>query len=153
MLRVRILSVAALGLCVAGSALVAQEATAKKDRGPLPANFGKLALSEEQKAKAYPIHEEYQKQIDDLSAQIKKLQSERSAKLRELLTPGQKERLKELQAEENAKRTAETAKRDAAEAAKKAGEAAKEAGDAAKKAAEKAGEDAKKAADAVKSSK
>lgn len=142
MLRVRSLYVAALGLCVAGSALLAQEATAKKDRGPLPANFGKLALSDEQKAKAYPIHEEYQKQIDDLSAQIKKLQAERSAKLRELLTPGQKERLKELQAEETAKRTAETAKREAAEAAKKAGEkageAVKEAGDAAKKAAEAA---------------
>jgi len=115
-------------LCVAGASLLAQEA-AKKERGPLPANFGKLALSEEQKAKAYPIHEEYQAKIDELSAQIKKLQSERTAKLRELLTPGQKERLKELQAEDAARRAAETAKRAAEEAAKKAEETTKKTGE------------------------
>lgn len=113
------LSVLTLSLCVAGSSLLlAQSEPAKKEtRGPLPANYGKLGLSDEQKEKLYPIHEEYQKKIDDLSAQIKQLQSERNAKFREHLTPGQKERLKELLAEDAAKRAEAAKKLEAAKPA------------------------------------
>ncbi|AMV21918.1 hypothetical protein [Planctomyces sp. SH-PL14] len=104
---VKTLSVIALGFAVAGSSLLLAQGeakTKKEPRGPLPVNFGKLGLSEDQKTKMYPVCEEYDVKIDELAAQIKKLQGEKSAKLREFLTPAQKERLKEIVAEQAAKK-------------------------------------------------
>lgn len=104
---VKTLSVIALGFAVAGSSLLLAQSeakTKKEPRGPLPANFGKLGLSEDQKTKMYPVCDEYDVKIDELAAQIKKLQGEKSAKLREFLTPAQKERLKEIVAEQAAKK-------------------------------------------------
>lgn len=116
----RTLSLLTLGACVAGSSLLLAQnepAARKETRGPLPANYGKLGLSDEQREKLYPIHEEYQAKIDALSAQIKQLQNERNAKFREHLTAGQKERLKELAAEDAAKRAAAAKKLEAAKPA------------------------------------
>lgn len=117
---VKTLSVIALGFAVAGSSLLlAQgEAKPKKDpRGPLPVNFGKLGLSEDQKTQMYPVCEEFDAKIDELAAQIKKLQGEKAAKLREFLTPAQKERLKELVAEQAAKKAEAEKKAEAKPAA------------------------------------
>jgi hypothetical protein len=88
---------------------VAQEAPAKPvaksdPRGPLPAQFGKLGISDEVKDELYKIHEEYDVQIQTLTAQIKKLQAEKTAKMEVKLTPAQKTRLTELRAEAAAKR-------------------------------------------------
>ena len=70
---------------------------AKTDpRGPLPAQFGKLGISDEVKDELYQIHEEYDVQVKALAAQIKKLQAEKLAKMEVKLTPAQKTRLKEL---------------------------------------------------------
>jgi hypothetical protein len=80
---------------------------AKTDpRGPLPAQFGKLGISDEVKDELYKIHDEYDAQIQTLTAQIKKLQAEKTAKMEVKLTPAQKTRLKELRDEANAKRAA-----------------------------------------------
>jgi Spy/CpxP family protein refolding chaperone len=111
----RALGISAVALGVAVSSLVLAQGTAKpkKDpRGPLPANYGKLGLTDEQRDKMYPIYEEYDKKIDDLAAQIKKLQTERNDKLNEMLTPAQKARLKEIDLEEATKK-AEQSKKNA----------------------------------------
>ena len=91
---------------------------AKTDpRGPLPAQFGKLGISDEVKDELYQIHDEYDAQIQTLTAQIKKLQTEKTAKMEVKLTPAQKTRLKELRDEASAKRAA--AEKLKTEAAKK----------------------------------
>lgn len=101
-----------LAILVAGCLLTwqatAQEKKPAKDpRGPLPAHYGKLGLSDEQKDGMYKVYDEYKSQIDELSAQIKKLQADRDAKLQEKLTPTQKTRLQELR-DEAAKKAAAT---------------------------------------------
>lgn len=98
---------------------VAQETLAKPaaktdPRGPLPAQFGKLGISDEVKDELYKIHDEYDAQIQTLTVQIKKLQAEKTAKMEVKLTEAQKTRLNELRAEAAAKRT-QTEKLKAAE--------------------------------------
>ena len=88
---------------------VAQETPAKPaaktdPRGPLPAQFGKLGISDEVKDELYKIHDEYDVQIQTLTAQIKKLQAEKTTKMEVKLTVAQKTRLNELRAEAAAKR-------------------------------------------------
>jgi TolA-binding protein len=107
-----------LAILVAGCMLTwqatAQEKKPAKDaRGPLPAHYGKLGLSDEQKDGMYKVYDEYKSQIDELSAQIKKLQADRDAKLQEKLTPTQKTRLQELRDEAAKKAAATKAKTDA----------------------------------------
>ena len=107
-----------LAILVAGCMLTwqatAQEKKPAKDaRGPLPAHYGKLGLSDEQKDGMYKVYDEYKSQIDELSAQIKKLQAERDTKLQEKLTPTQKTRLQELRDEAAKKAAATKAKTDA----------------------------------------
>ncbi len=82
----------------------AKPATKTDPRGPLPAQFGKLGISDEVKDELYIIHDEYDVQIKTLTAQIKKLQAEKIAKMEVKLTEAQKTRLKELRAEAAAKR-------------------------------------------------
>jgi hypothetical protein len=82
-------------------------APAKKEpRGPLPAQFGKLGLSDDAKEELYLIDAEYDAQIQVLAHQIKQLQAARDEKMQAKLTPAQKTRLKELRDEADAKREA-----------------------------------------------
>jgi Spy/CpxP family protein refolding chaperone len=74
-------------------------------RGPLPDYFGKLGVGDEQRGKLYAVDAEYAGRIEALHKQIAELEKERDARLEELLTPGQKLRLKELR-EEAARRAA-----------------------------------------------
>ena len=90
---------------------VAQEtpakAAAKKDsRGPLPAQYGKLGLSDETKDVLYLIDEEYDARIEVLAAEIKELQVERESKMQEKLTEAQRTQLKTLREAAAAKRSA-----------------------------------------------
>ena len=87
-------------------------AAKKESRGPLPDFFGKLGVGEKQRKALYAIDNEYEAKIEVLEKQIAKLEAERDAKLEELLTPGQKLRLKELR-EEAAERDAAQAKKEA----------------------------------------
>ena len=49
----------------------------KKDpKGTLPAHYKELGLSEEQTTKIKKIHGEYKEKIDDLKAQLKKLEAD-----------------------------------------------------------------------------
>ena len=114
------LAILMAGCMLTWQATAQEKKPAKDARGPLPAHYGKLGLSDEQKDGMYKIHDEYKSQIDTLSAQIKKLQSDRDAKLQEKLTSSQKTRLQELR-DEAAKKAAESkAKSEASEKAQKA---------------------------------
>jgi Spy/CpxP family protein refolding chaperone len=67
-----------------------------KIRGTLPANFGKLGLSTEQKQKIYKIRKTYREQIDDLKAKIADLRRKERAEFEKVLTPEQAKKLREL---------------------------------------------------------
>lgn len=68
-------------------------------RGPLPNNYGKIGMSDEQKEQAYKIQDEYDAKLEALKLEMKKLLAERDGKLMGLLTEGQRLRFQELQAE------------------------------------------------------
>lgn len=70
-------------------------------RGQLPANYGKLSLTDEQKQRIYGMQAEYEAKIEKLEAEIKKLKNERNKKIESVLTAAQKERLKEILAEKD----------------------------------------------------
>ena len=51
----------------------AQEKKEERKKGFLPANFGKLGLSVEQKQKIYGIQAKYKSDLDELNKKIKKV--------------------------------------------------------------------------------
>jgi hypothetical protein len=65
-------------------------------KSPLPANWGKLGLSDEQKTKLAAISGKFKAKIDDLKKQIADLQKDEKAAMAEVLTDAQRARLKEL---------------------------------------------------------
>jgi TolA-binding protein len=76
----------------------------KESRGQLPAQYGKLGLSDEVKDQLYQIDREYDEQIKKLADEIKELQVERDVKMQEKLTDTQRAQLKTLREEAAAKR-------------------------------------------------
>lgn len=68
-------------------------------RGRLPSNFGKLGISEQQRERIYSVQAEYNDRIDILLVQIEELRAARDAAIDEVLTDGQRQRLKELRVE------------------------------------------------------
>ncbi len=87
------------------AAFVAQvkDAQGKDDkiapRGRLPSNYGKLGISEQQRDRIYAVQAEYNDRIDILLVQIEELRTARDAAIDEVLTDGQRQRLKELRVE------------------------------------------------------
>jgi hypothetical protein len=75
----------------AGGWLVAQDV-----KGTLPANWGKLGLSDEQKQKVYKAQADHKTKIAALEKQIKELKEEEKTAMEAVLTPAQKARLKEI---------------------------------------------------------
>lgn len=99
----------ALGLIVSSFALVSSDGVFSQDKkekskGQLPANWGKLGLSDEQKALIYKIQGEYKEKITKLEAEIKSLTAERNKKMAEQLTSEQKTKLAELTGIEDTKK-------------------------------------------------
>jgi len=69
----------------------------KKDpKGSLPAHYKELGLSDDQTAKIKKIHGEYKDKIDDLKAQLKKLEAEEKTEYLKVLTDDQKKKLAQL---------------------------------------------------------
>jgi hypothetical protein len=69
----------------------------KKDpKGSLPAHYKELGLNDEQTAKIKKIHGEFKDKIDDLKAQLKKLESEEKTEYLKVLTDDQKKKLAQL---------------------------------------------------------
>jgi hypothetical protein len=77
------------------SASDAQDAPAKI-RGQLPANWGKLGLSTEQKQKVYAVQDKYDGKIADLEKQIQQLKKQEREEMEAILTEAQKLRLREI---------------------------------------------------------
>jgi TolA-binding protein len=76
----------------------AQEKKEAKLRGFLPANWKALALTDDQKQAVYRKQAEYAAKIEELEAKIKDLRKEKDAELEKILTPAQKDRLREIKA-------------------------------------------------------
>ena len=81
---------------VANSGLYSQEKKEPKARGMLPANWGKLELTADQKSAIYKVQAKYKEDIAKLRAKIKELEVEERREMVKLLTPEQKKRLEEL---------------------------------------------------------
>lgn len=78
---------------------------AKKPAGRLPAHYGKLGISSEQRSKIYGVQATYKKQIADLQKQIDGLKAKQDTEVQAVLTADQKKKLDEILAE--AKKAAE----------------------------------------------
>jgi hypothetical protein len=106
MLRLRLV-VAVLLVCLLGTGWLMRDNTRADDlpriRGTLPAHFGKLGLSDEQKQKVYRIQKTYRDQINELTRKLKELKDKRKEAYEKVLTPDQIKRLRELRTGEKAK--------------------------------------------------
>ena len=114
-LRVVAFGVVALALAgiVSQQPLRGQEATPKpeakaakpraKPRGRLPAHYGAV-VDEEQREKIYRIQQGYQSQIEALQAQLATLREKQASEIEAVLSPEQKEKVKQLAAAAKAKR-------------------------------------------------
>lgn len=83
----------------AGEQSAAQKDTPKDGttpKGILPANWRKLGLSSDQVKQVYKIQNGYDTKIDALKAQIEALKKAEKAELEGVLTPAQKDRLREI---------------------------------------------------------
>src|SRR5262245_8356070 len=67
-----------------------------KMRGQLPQNWSKLGLSDKQKQDVYKVQNEYMAKIDALRKQMDDLKTAEKKEMEKILTPAQKERLKEI---------------------------------------------------------
>jgi hypothetical protein len=65
-------------------------------KSPLPANWGKLGLNDEQKAKIIAVQSKFKAKIEELTKQLKELRKEEMTAMMDVLTDAQKARLKEL---------------------------------------------------------
>jgi Spy/CpxP family protein refolding chaperone len=78
-------------------------------RGRLPDHYGEV-VTEEQREKIYEIQEEYRPKIEPLETQLKALKDERDAKIAAVLTPEQKKKVEEADANAKEKAKAMSAK-------------------------------------------
>src|SRR5262249_37304251 len=67
-----------------------------KAKGTLPQNWKKLGLTDEQVQTVYRIQTKYRDQIGTFEAKIKELRKEEKGELDKVLTPAQKDRLREI---------------------------------------------------------
>jgi hypothetical protein len=93
MMRFGLLVLLVSGFLVSGL-LLAQDPP--KLKGFLPANYGKLGLSEEQKQAIYKVQADYDAKITDLENQLKKLKADEKKAIEKVLTETQKAKLREL---------------------------------------------------------
>jgi len=82
----------------ATKATAADKSDAKSDakKGRLPANYGKLGLTEAQKTKIYGIQGQYEDQLDSLEKQIEAIKTKRDGEVAAVLTDDQRKILKNL---------------------------------------------------------
>jgi uncharacterized small protein (DUF1192 family) len=101
---VNLARVVAAGILLASVALISsdgafsqeKEKKETKSKGQLPANWGKLGLTDEQKVNIYKVQGEFKEKIDKLREEIKMLEAERQRKMAAQLTDDQKKKLAEL---------------------------------------------------------
>ncbi len=86
----------------------AEKPAAKKKtiRGRLPAYYGQIGLSKEQREKIYQIQANYRAKIEELEKQLAELRAKQQAEIDAVLTPDQKKRLEELRSRARSRRSA-----------------------------------------------
>lgn len=67
-----------------------------KVKGMLPANWGKIGLSADQKQEVYKIQAKYNAEIDKLEAKIKELKGVRDKEMKAVLTADQQKKLNDI---------------------------------------------------------
>jgi hypothetical protein len=67
-----------------------------KVKGVLPANWGKLGLTVDQRQRVYTIQNKYGAEIDLLTAKIAQLKATRDQEMKDVLSPEQKKRLEDI---------------------------------------------------------
>ena len=87
-------------------------AAEKKTTNRLPANYGKLGLTDAQKDKVYVINDKYDAQLDALEEQLKALKAKRGVEVEAVLTAEQKKILKDVMDESKERATKAKAKTD-----------------------------------------
>src|SRR4051812_21357393 len=78
----------------------ADDKTPVRVRGNLPPGFKKLGLSADQTQEVYRIRASYRSRIDELQAKIDQLRKEERLALDKVLTPAQRDRLREIRSGE-----------------------------------------------------
>ena len=91
-----IIGTLALVLVVGVIATADDKKESKSGGEKLPAQWGKLGLSDDQKSKIYSIEDEYKPQIEALEKQVKELRHKEKLAMETVLTDAQKARLKEI---------------------------------------------------------
>ena len=94
--RIALTALFAVALLGSGWLMADDAKISSKGKGSLPANWGKLGLSDDQKKQIYSIIGEYRAKIDALQVQIDDMKRKEKADLTKVLTPAQKARLKEI---------------------------------------------------------
>lgn len=74
----------------------AEDKDEPKARGTLYPNWRKLGLTDDQVQEVYKVQTKYRNQIDKLESQIAALKKQERADAEKVLTPAQKQRLREL---------------------------------------------------------
>lgn len=95
------------------------KAVEKKTTNRLPANYGKLGLTDAQRDKVYAINDKYESQLDALEDQLKALRAKRGTEVEAVLTAEQKKILKDVTEESKEKGTKSKAKADDTKASEK----------------------------------
>jgi Spy/CpxP family protein refolding chaperone len=87
-----------IGLAQEGTkpAKTAQAEKTDQPKGRLPAHYGKIGLTDAQKAKIYAVQGDYDDQLDTLVKQIADLKAKRDAEVEAVLTEDQRKILKNL---------------------------------------------------------
>lgn len=68
----------------------------KKSTNRLPSKYGKLGLTDAQKAKVYDVQDKHESEIESLNEKLKLAKSKRDAEVEAVLTPAQKKLLQEM---------------------------------------------------------
>lgn len=108
-----------IGLAQDGPKPAGTKAAEKSDqeKGRLPANYGKLGLTEAQKNSIYEVQKKYKSQLDDLEKQLDALKSKRDGEVEAVLSDAQRKILKDLvDAAKEAKKPKKGAEGDAEKA-------------------------------------
>lgn len=88
-----------IGLAQEGTKPAGTKAQAEKsdqEKGRLPANYGKLGLTEAQKNSIYEVQKKYKSQLDDLEKQLDALKAKRDGEVEAVLSEPQRKILKDL---------------------------------------------------------
>jgi hypothetical protein len=103
MARIRLLAVSLVLIAICSPWAAGYSADDKSDkapdtkmRGQLPQNWSKLGLSDKQKQDIYKVQNDFNTKMDALRKQLDDLKAAEKKELEKVLTPAQKERLKEI---------------------------------------------------------